>query len=69
MGSTPPESERIELKVLQPVNLRADASKESESVALLAKDALIWHESQEGDFYEVWVHGYVHKSFVKVVTS
>jgi hypothetical protein len=69
MESTPPDSERIELRVMQPVNLRANASKESESWALLAKDALVWHEGEDNDFYEVWVHGYVHKSFVKVVTS
>lgn len=66
---TAPVGERVELRVEKPVNLRSELSKLSESWAMLAQGGILWQDGKEGDWIEVWVHGFVHKYYVKEMTG
>jgi hypothetical protein len=69
MSDTPPTTERAEMRVLKPVNLRTEPSTKVKSNGMLEKNAIVWQDGQEGDWFEVWVHGWVRKDFVKLIVS
>lgn len=35
--------------------------------AVVAGDVILWKDGQQGDWYEVWVRGYVHKDMVGTI--
>ena len=62
-----PVGERIELRTVKKVNLRSEGSTKASIQALLEPDVIVWKDSEDGDFLGVWVHGFVHKSFLKEI--
>lgn len=60
----PPNRPLPELRTVSQVNLRSEASAASSSDAVLQKDVIVWEQGRDGDWVEVWVHGYVRKDYL-----